>query len=224
MIESTDTIGNIRFFNCDAMDFVESMPQDYYDMVFCDAPYGINMSKPAGKSQEYSKKKLVDKEWDNEAMPYKFFGNQRYISREQIIWGANHFMDNLPEPRNASGWIVWDKRENFIPERTFACAELAWTSLKTPVRVFRFHWDGFLQKIKEKRIHPTQKPVSLYEWKLMKFCKEGDKILDPFGGSFSVAIACYNLGFELDIVERDPVIYADGLKRFKNHIAQQTLF
>ena len=224
IIEPTDVIGNIRFFNCDSRDFVKQVQSNFYNVGFYDPPYGIGMSKPAGNSQKYSRKKLKDNDWDNEAMSPGFFLQAQRIAADQVIWGANHFAENLPSPRNSKCWLIWDKREGFIPERTYADAEIAWASFDSPIRVFRFHWDGFLQKIKEKRIHPTQKPVSLYEWKLMKFCKEGDKIVDLFGGSFSVAIACYKQGFALDIVERDPIIYADGLARFKEHIQQGTLF
>lgn len=219
MIEPTEVIGNIRFFNCDSREFVNQKITKKYDWSFCDPPYGIGMSKSAGKS-----KKTVDKGWDEDAMTPFFFIQHRNISENQVIWGANHFIDNLPTPRSSSAWLVWDKREGFIPERTYADAEMAWTSMKSPIRVFRFFWDGFLQKIKEVRIHPTQKPVSLYEWKLMKFCKEGDTIVDLFGGSFSSAIACYNLGFSLDIVEMNPEIYKHGIERFKEHIKQTDLW
>jgi len=224
MIKPTDEIGVVKFFNCDSEKALKLYNDNFFKIAFSDPPYGIGMSKPAGNSQKYSKKKLIDSNWDSEAMSKEFFIEQKRVSKDQIIWGANHFIDNLPEPRKAAGWLIWDKRENFIPERTYADAEMAWTSIKTPIRVFRFFWDGFMQKIKEKRIHPTQKPVSLYEWKLIKFCKKGDLILDPFGGSFSSAIACHNLGYELHIFERDEVIYKDGLRRFKEHVAQQTLF
>ena len=224
MIKPTYEHGNIRFFNANAYDVMSARKYDYYDLVFCDPPYGIGMSKAAGNSQKYSKKELVDKKWDNNAMPPSFFKELKRVSNEQIIWGANHFIDNLPPPRNASCWLVWDKRENIIPERTFADGEIAWTSFKSPTRIFRFYWDGFLQRIKEARIHPTQKPVSLYEWKILKFCKPGFVILDTMGGSFSSAIACYNLGYALDIIEMDETIFNDGLQRFKEHVEQVGLF
>jgi site-specific DNA-methyltransferase (adenine-specific) len=219
MIEPTDQIGNIRFFNQNAYDLMSARTDNYYDFAFSDPPYGIGMSKSAGKS-----KKSKDKNWDNKPMPPSFFKEQKRISNEQIIWGANHFIDNLPKPRNSTCWLLWDKRENIIPERTYADGEIAWTSMTSPIRIFRFYWDGFMQRIKEDRIHPTQKPVSLYEWKLMKFCKPGMRILDPFGGSFSSAIACDNLGYELDIVELDKDIYDEGLKRFKIYHNQKDIF
>jgi site-specific DNA-methyltransferase (adenine-specific) len=221
MIEPTDVIGNIRFFNCDAQEFVRERANNEYDACFSDPPYGIGMSGSAGKS-----KKKKDKKWDEKPMPAEFFEQQKRISKTQFIWGANHFIENLPLPQNSSCWLLWDKREGFIPERTYADAEMCWTSLTSPIRVFRFFWDGFLQRIKEDRIHPTQKPVSLYEWKLMKFCTTPrmDRILDPFGGSFSSAIACYNLGFPLDIIEMDTENYQKGLERFKTHVAQANIW
>lgn len=219
MIKPTEIIGNIYFYNADSEEFVRQHVNERFDVGFCDPPYGIGMSKAAGKS-----KKTKDKKWDDKAMSPEFFEEHKRITKEQFIWGANHFIDNLPKPRNSSCWLLWDKREGFIPERTYADAEVCWTSLEKPIRVFRFYYDGFMMRQKEVRIHPTQKPVPLYEWKLMKFCKEGDVILDTFGGSFSSAIACHNLGFEMHIVEKDEEIFRNGLKRFKSHIKQTKLF
>lgn len=219
VIKPTEIIDGIRFFNCDSELYVKQCADHHYDMSFCDPPYGIGMSKSAGKS-----KKTRDKKWDENAMSPDFFKEHKRISTDQIIWGANHFIDNLPKPRSSSCWLLWDKREGFIPERTYADAEIAWTSFTSPIRVFRFYWDGFLMRQKEVRIHPTQKPVSLYEWKLMKFCKEGDTIVDLFGGSFSSAIACHNLGFKLDIVEKDEDTFKLGLDRFKEHIKQENIW
>lgn len=213
-----------NLYNADCMDFMKEIPNNYYKLAIADPPYGIGMSKAVGKSQQYSKKELVDKKWDDKAMPKEFFKELERVSENQIVWGANHFIDNIPNPRNSSCWIVWDKREGFIPERTFACGELAWTSFNSPVRVFRHHWDGFLQKIKEKRIHPTQKPVALYEWIILKYHKEGGIIFDPFGGSFSSAIACYKQNIEMDIVELDKEIFELGKERYTIHCQQTTLF
>lgn len=218
-IEPIEVIGNIKFYNADSILLLKQLENDEFDVVLSDPPYGIGMSKSAGKS-----KKTKDKKWDDNAMPQSFFAEQKRVSKEQIIWGANHFVDNLPRPRSSSCWLLWDKREGFIPERTYADAEIAWTSFTSPIRIFRFYWDGFLMRQKEVRIHPTQKPVSLGEWCLTKFCAEAKNILIPFGGSFSEAIACYNLGLSATVCEMDPEIFALGLERFKNHIAQETIW
>ena len=130
----------------------------------------------------------------------------------------------MPFNVNSSCWIVWNK---ITGNSDFADCELAWTSFKTAVRMFTFQWAGMLQgdmKNKEQRIHPTQKPVSLYKWLLKNYAKEGDKILDTHGGSMSSAIACHDMKFDLDIIELDIDYYNAGKKRFENHIKQLTLF
>ena len=79
-------------------------------------------------------------------------------------------------------------------------------------------------KDKEFRIHPTQKPVALYQWLLKNYAKPGDKIIDTHGGSMSIAIACHDMGFDLDLWEIDPDYYRDGVKRFEQHKRQTLMF
>ena len=119
---------------------------------------------------------------------------------------------------------MWNKRNG---ENNNADCELAWTSFDTAVRMFEWKWNGMLQqdmKNKEQRIHPTQKPVALYKWLLHNYAKEGDKILDTHGGSMSIAIACHDMGFDLDLWELDPEYYEKGVERFNRHKAQLKLF
>jgi len=125
---------------------------------------------------------------------------------------------------NSPCWIIWDKREGFIPPRTYADCELAYTSFKSPARMFRHYWDGFLQKVKEHRTHPTQKPVKLYEWLLTNYAQVGDKILDTHGGSMSIALACHNMGFDLTLYEIDKDYFEAGKKRLEEHQKQARLF
>ena len=136
------------------------------------------------------------------------------MTKHQIIWGANHFIENLPQ-QNASCWIVWDKENG---ENDFADCELAWTSLPYAVRRFRFRWAGMLQgnmANKEIRIHPTQKPVALYAWILTKFAKQGDTIFDPMMGSQSSRIAANRLGFDYVGCEIDKEYFDKGCERFE---------
>ena len=141
------------------------------------------------------------------------------VSKNQIIWGANHFLG-----MTSSCWIVWDKDNG---KTHFADCELAFTSFNSAVRKFKFKWQGMLQedmKNKEKRIHPTQKPVALYKWLLTNYAKEGDKILDTHGGSGSICIACHDLKYDLVWTELDKEYYEAAKERFENHIAQLQLF
>jgi site-specific DNA-methyltransferase (adenine-specific) len=148
------------------------------------------------------------------------------VSRDQIIWGANHFISRIDDARDANSpcWIVWDKDNG---ANDFADCELAWSSFPTAVRRFKYTWNGMLQQDmanKERRIHPTQKPVALYKWLLTNYAKEGDKILDTHLGSGSSRIAAYDLGFDFTGYELDKDYFNAQEQRFANHIAQPKLF
>lgn len=145
------------------------------------------------------------------------------VSRNQIIWGANHFIENVPNA-NSSCWIVWDKDNG---ENDFADCELAWTSFNSAVRKFKWRWAGMLQedmKNKQKRIHPTEKPIALYAWLLNNYAKDGDTILDTHGGSGSICIAAHDLGFETTWIELDKQYYEAAKKRLIEHQKQLRLF
>jgi len=220
------THGKITMLNCDCMEYMKSLPDNAFDLAIVDPPYGIGES---GKTNKSRGKLAIAKDYksfagDDKEPPSKdYFLELQRISKNQIIWGANHFASNLPNP-SSSCWIVWDK---VTGESDFADSELAYTSFKTAVRNFRFQWSGMLQgdmKNKEHRIHPTQKPVKLYEWLLTNYAKQGDKILDTHGGSFSSAIACHNLGFEYVGCELDTDYFESSVKRIKMEVAQERLF
>jgi site-specific DNA-methyltransferase (adenine-specific) len=126
----------------------------------------------------------------------------------------------LPPSR---GWIFWDKKITNANNTNFSDGELAWTSFNCILRRFTYDWIGFgylNNKTGQKKIHPTEKPIKLYEWLLMNYAKEGDKILDTHGGSGSICIACHNLGFDLDWIELDKDYFDAATKRFKQHAAQ----
>ena len=141
------------------------------------------------------------------------------MAKHQIIWGANHFC-NVAD-FSGPGWIVWDKLNG---ESSLADAELAHSSFDKAVRVFRYVWNGMHQgqyggnkALNEPRIHPTQKPVALYEWLLAKYAKPGNKILDTHLGSASIAVAALNMGFSLDGVELDPAMFLAASDRVAAH-------
>jgi len=207
------------------MEFMSRYPDNYFDLAIVDPPYGIKESSndnksrsKLGKAKDYGKKN-----WDDFAPNKEYFAELKRVSRNQIIFGANHFVQNIPEA-NSSCWIVWDKQNG---DNDFADCELAYCSFKTAVRMKSLRWHGMLQhdmKNKEVRIHPTQKPVKLYEWLLMNYAKEGDKILDTHLGSGSIAIACHNLKFDLTACELDKDYFDASLKRLAQHQSQTRMF
>lgn len=211
-------------FNMDCMAYMTTIPDKFFDLAIADPPYGIkedglknhSRSKLA-KAQEYT-----PKEWDKEAMPKEFFDELIRVSKNQIIWGANHFISRIPY--DSSCWIVWDKDNG---ENDFADCELAWTSFKTAVRKFKYRWAGMLQENmqnKERRIHPTQKPVALYGWLLNTYGNGGGKIFDPMFGSGSSRIAAHKLGYDYVGCEIDKEYFDKGCDRFKKETMQLTLF
>ena len=212
---------NITLIHGDCMEYMESMEWKA-DLAIVDPPYGINESSKAGNRPKIKVKYKIS-DWDKNAPSPDYFDLLKSKSKNQIIWGANHFIDNIPFNVSSPCWIVWDKvREG----QDFADCELAYTSFKKAVKQFTFAWDGFRQgdmKNKENRIHPTQKPVALYKWILTNYAKKGDRIIDTHGGSMSIAIACYDLGFELVCIEKDLDYFNAAVKRFKQHIKQAAI-
>jgi site-specific DNA-methyltransferase (adenine-specific) len=216
----------IEITNEDNMLLMARYPDNYFDLAIVDPPYGIGADKhhliPTGGKAVAPKKQYHSGDWDKSAPKDEYFIELFRVSKNVIIWGANHFINKIPF--DSPCWIVWDKING---ENNFADCELAWTSFNTSVRQFRFKWQGMLQgdmKNKETRIHPTQKPVALYKWLLDKYAKENDKILDTHLGSGSIAIACHDYGFELTACELDSEYYEKAIERIKNHVAQQKLF
>tara|TARA_R110002012_G_scaffold306138_1_gene510647 strand:- start:2 stop:649 length:648 start_codon:yes stop_codon:yes gene_type:complete len=214
----------ITLTNEDNMELMIRYPDNYFELAIVDPPYGINANlkrADTGKNKHIKQKDYHVGNWDNEIPNEEYFKELKRVSKNQIIWGGNYFLDYL---KATSCFIVWDKKNG---ENYYADCELAWTSFKTSVRKFEWRWHGFLQqnmKDKQERIHPTEKPVKLYEWLLMNYAKEGDKILDTHLGSGSIALACHNLGFELTGCELDTEYYDEACKRLKQHQAQLTMF
>ena len=215
--------------NMDCLEAMKQMDDNQFDLAIVDPPYGIGMDGGyiGGEGKNFIGKKVKPKnykkkDWDKNAPNKEYFDELIRVSKNQIVWGANHFISKIPF--DSSCWIVWDKDNG---ETDFADCELAWTSFKTSVRKIKWKWSGMLQqnmKDKEIRIHPTQKPVKLYEWILDKYAKEGDKILDTHLGSGSIAIACHNRGFDLTGFEIDSEYYDNAVERLRVHQSQLTMF
>lgn len=201
----------IEITNEDNIKLMARYPDNYFDLAIVDPPYGLGMDG----NNNWSGSKHEVKDWDNEAPNKEYFNELMRVSKNQIVWGANHFISRIPF--DSKCWLIWDKKNDGF---SFADGEMAWTSFDTAVRFFRYHRG----QQTDKKIHPTQKPVKLYEWLLMHYAKEGDKILDTHLGSGSIAIACHNLGYSLTACELDKEYYDAAIKRLKQHQAQQTLF
>lgn len=209
------------YYNMDCMDGMRLFPDKYFELGILDVPYGIGECGDKNKSRG---KLAIAKDYkafygnDNTAPGKEYFDEVMRVTKNQIIWGGNHFISKIPY--DSSCWIVWDKVNG---ENDFADCELAWTSFKTAVRKFTFCWNGMLQgnmKNKEIRIHPTQKPVALYTWLLNNYAKTGDKILDTHCGSASSLIACHKLNFDYIGFEIDKHYWELGNKRL-NQVKQQ---
>ena len=185
-------------------------PDKHFDLAIVDPPYGIgvtNMNMGGRKTVGPDKNKF----WDSSVPDDTYFNELFRVSKNQIIWGGNYF--NLTPSQY---FAVWDKGETMYG-RDFAEMEFAWVK-SGGTRIFK---KGPNQA---DRIHPTQKPVSLYQWCLKQYAKKGDKILDTHLGSMSIAIACADYGFDLYGCELDTDYYNKGIERVKNHINQLGIF
>lgn len=221
-----------------------------FDLIIADPPYGINApnmtmgSNPNRKGEnQYPGTSTATKlkrlnggsgklknrilntseiDWDNEKPDKEYFDLLFRISVDQIIWGGNYFTDNLQESRC---WVCWDKLQ---PWDNFSQFELAWTSFDMPAKMFKYSNTGGANA--EKKIHPTQKPVLLYDYLFTTFAKENYKVLDPNGGSMSIAIsalkanALNEMNIDLTIIENNQSYFEAGIKRIQNHENQLTIF
>lgn len=200
-------------------------PDKYFDLAVVDPPYGIGESMKKRKNNVTDKWKSPYvkihsvKDWDKTPPNECYFDELLRVSKNQIIWGANHFISKIPY--DSSCWIVWDKKNG---ESDFADCELAWTSFDKAVRKFEWLWNGFQKQKPEQRIHPTQKPVALYDWILHHYAKPGDKILDTHLGSGSSRIAAHKAGLDFTGFELDPDYYTQQEKRFKEFVSQLRMF
>lgn len=211
----------INLYNQDCLQALRKMETNQFELAICDPPYGIaNREKfqaPRGNkgiAQEMKNRVLVKqlkkmRKWDI-APPPEYFIELRRVSKNQIIWGGNYF--DLPPTR---GVIAWDKVQ---PWYTYSQWEMAWTSFDTPARLFKF------DNRTGGKIHATQKPVQLYLWLLSNYANAGDRILDTHLGSGSIALACHDMGFDLEAYEIDKDYFKAASKRLKDHQKQLRLF
>lgn len=229
----------INLYHMDCMEFMRTKPDRFYDLAIVDPPYGINATRMnmgsnlTRKGNGYPsesvaarirwgrlnsgggtlKNRLLNNascDWDFAPPTPEYFAELFRVSKHQIVWGGNYF--NLPPSR---GMICWDKLQ---PWENFSQFELAWTNFDCPAAIYRYSNTGGANK--EKKIHPTQKPVALYKWLLSRYAQSGWRLLDTHGGSMSSAIAAHDLGFDLDLCEIDKDYFESGKKRVEAHQRQ----
>lgn len=201
----------------DCMDHLQSYSDNHFDLAIIDPPYGINIgdNKSGMGRRKGNKKAEYDMgDWDSAAPGKDYFDEVRRVSKNQIIWGANHFIDMIPH--RSSCWIVWDKM--FSNDVSFAAVELAWTSFTSTAKKFS------ISPLQDDRIHPTQKPIKLYEWLLQNYSSPGQKILDTHLGSGSHAIACNRAGVNLTAYEINPGYFEKSIRRIEADMRQDSLF
>jgi len=204
----------------DCVTALKRFNDNHFDLAIVDPPYGIGAGADARQGIKFNKsatrrKDYGSKDWDSETPSDEYFEELIRVSKNQIIWGGNFL-------GLCGGVIVWQKNGTAFGE-----AEVAICSTHKSVKVFEYTWNGMIQhdmKDKEQRIHPTQKPVKLYDWIFKKFAKEGDKILDTHLGSGSSRIAAYKGGFNFVGFEIDQEYYEKQEKRFNDFKSQLRLF
>jgi len=214
----------INLYNKDCMQALKEFKDNQFNLAIVDPPYGIDIEK---SQKTYNKNNTISnggkwkdyetKNWDLETPNKDYFYELQRISKNQIVWGGNYFIEHL---NNTKCFLVWDK----IQRTYLSDGELAWTSFDKPMKVFRYSKiDAYVNDC-DIKIHPTQKPIKLYEWLLMNYANKGDKILDTHLGSGSIAIACHNLGFDLEGYELDKEYFEAASKRLKQHQQQIRMF
>jgi len=197
------------------MELMSRYEDNYFDLAIVDPPYGIARDGQTEQKngRKSDRKYHAKKDWDNAIPNQDYFNELKRVSKNQIIWGANYFVEFLNV--GTMGWVFWYKGQEGL---TMSDGEIAFTSFQKATRQVNIN-RAFIAR-NGGSIHPTQKPVKLYEWLLMNYAKEGDKILDTHLGSGSIGIACHNLKYDLTACELDKEYYDLAMKRLNNHTAQ----
>ena len=214
----------MELYHCDCMELLKQTPDNYYSLALVDPPYGIDMGNKINSVT--GGVKHTAKDWDKYTPTQEYWDELFRVSKNQIVWGGNYFMSKIK--RDSPCWIFWDKNNG---DSLFADGEMAWTSFDTPVRIAKIHWCGSAAKHEtgQNKIHPTQKPIKLYDWIFMNYAKDGDKILDTHFGSGSIALAVDKanrldkMNLHLTACEIDKEYIDKAIKRISESIKQGTL-
>ena len=204
----------INLYNEDCLQAMKAMQDKQFDLAIVDPPYGLGKRTTDGGSKRNTQTKFMEDirrtNWDDSTPTKEYFNELKRVSKNQIVWGGNYF-----ELHSYRTFIVWDKM-TYVP--TMSQVEMAVTSFDSPARLVKINSN------QSDRIHPTQKPVKLYQWLLNEYAKTGDKILDTHLGSGSIAVACWDAGFDLTAYEIDKEYYDKACKRFEQHSKQMQLW
>lgn len=218
-------MAQIDLYNKDCLPALKSMSDNAFDLAIVDPPYGIGFGQfnRTNKTQggvRYKSNKYHNANWDNEIPIPEYFEELKRVSKNQIVWGGNYFPSLWVD--GCKGFIFWYKQN---PVKNFSDGELAFTSFNRNAKCFSFKYYGNLEgnKIASEKIHPTQKPVDLYRWLLKNYAEPGQTILDTHLGSGSIAIACYDMGFDLTAFEIDKEYFKKASERLKIHKSQLKL-
>ena len=199
--------------NEDNMQLMARYKDNHFDLAIVDPPYGLGDKTTKGGCEKNSQVKFKEHQWDDEIPNNEYFDELFRVSKEQIIWGGNYFPYIWKD--SCRGLITWDKMV-YIP--TMSQIEYAWYSEDKLPKLVK------INNTDKDRLHPTQKPVKLYEWLLMNYAEKGYKILDTHLGSGSIALACHNLGYDLTACELDKEDYEAAMKRLNEHKQQIRMF
>ena len=206
---------NISLYNIDNLVYMQSIPDQYFDWVVADPPYGLGkrLSDGGGKLKNTPMSELYrSKDWD--VLPTSVYWSELFrVSKNQIIFGANYFLEYLG---NTRGFVCWDKKQALT---TLSACELIWTSLDKPAKIATYSSTDL------NRFHPTQKPIEIYKF-MFDYCriKKGAKIFDPNLGSCSSVLAAVDMNFDIYGCEVDKQYFDNGIKRVKENLSQLKLF
>jgi len=196
-------------YNEDCIEVMKRYEDNYFDIAIVDPPYGIDINS----SGTHFKEKYEIKDWDKATPNDEYFKELKRVSKNQIIWGGNYFLDRLG---NCKCFIIWDKK--IAEDMSFAMCEMAWTSFKNGAKIYN------KTATQLNRIHPTQKPIGLYDWLIDRYAEKGQIILDTHLGSGSSRISANKAGLSFVGCEIDKDYFNAQEKRYKEFISQTRLF
>lgn len=193
---------------------MKEYPDKYFQLAVVDPPYGIGVNHNMGRRKGDKPSNYKPAVWDSEPPPLEYFYELFRVSQNQIVWGANHFISRMPY--DSPCWLMWDKK--FSEDVSFAQYEMAWTSFKSVCKKLELH------PAQSDRVHPTQKPIKLYDWIFTNYAQKGDRILDTHLGSGSSRIAAFKNGLDFYGAEIDKEHFEASCKRYEEFTKQGTLF